>query len=66
MALVCYVAYSAVIVSFLTVKIAPIQSLKDLMEYNYKFTVHESSENTITLANVTFYTIHNTINASIL
>lgn len=54
MALVCYVAYSAVIVSFLTVKIVPIQSLKDLIDYNYKFTVHESSANTMTLVEVFF------------
>ncbi|CAL8122384.1 unnamed protein product [Orchesella dallaii] len=49
MAIVCYVAYSATIVSFLTVKAVPVRTFIELIQYDYKFTVHQYSSGTILL-----------------
>jgi len=38
-----YIAYSAAIVSALSVNIDPIRDFSDLLRWEYQFTVHENS-----------------------
>lgn len=59
MAYICYVAYSAVIVSFLTVKLFPVKSVKDLIDNQYQLTAHNESEATIKLVNVRMTDLNN-------